>query len=227
MKVNLYITSYAEKNLDRRKEIETCFTKNLQAGFQDIWLLIEEKDLEYTKELINRRYPTKSYVNYKVVGAERPSFQQYINQANYYQDERIHVVMNSDIFIEPADLDKIKNLNWQNKLFVALSRWDLHKGGTSTLLDRQDSQDAYFWYGNCNVINALCPNGNAGSDNHICWKFKDAGYKVVNPSKDIKIFHLHNVLGNNYRQGIGGPVIATHICPPPYSFHPPIFINQI
>lgn len=224
----LLLTPYAEQNPDRRKELETCYRNNLQAGFDDIWLVVEEKDREYALRLMHTILnESKCNIILKVIGNNRPAFQEYINIANTYDENTIHCVMNSDIFIEPADLEKIKNLNWQNKLFVALSRHDVHEGGTFTLLDRQDSQDFFCWSNKCTVDNAFCALGMCGFDNSICWKFHEKGYKVVNLAKDIVIKHLHLVLGNNYREGGLGPVKSTHICGPPYFFAAPCFISDI
>lgn len=228
MNATLYINLYNETNPERRKELETCLYKNSIVGFDKIWLVVEEKDKDYGLTLIRTILKeSSSTIILKIVEASRPPFQTYIDIANSYEELALHMVCNSDIFIEPENLVKLKNLNWNNKLFVALSRHDLYPNGEYFLLDRADSQDALLWYGKCDIETALCPWGVPGGDNSICWKFHEKGYKVVNPAKDIVIKHLHLVLGNNYREGIGGAVIASSICPPPYFFAAPCFSFEI
>lgn len=229
IKTNLYITPYEEQNPDRRKELEKCYKNNLQAGFDEVWLVIEEKDRDYTLRLMHTILnESKCNIILKIVGTTRPAFQEYIDIANTYEDDRIHMVCNSDIYIEAIDLNKIKNLNWSSrKLCLALARWDEFKTGRIQLLDRADTADFWAFKCPCDVENAHCALGFPGVDNSVAWKFMNSGYKVVNPSKDIITRHLHNVKGNNYRQNGDGAVIATQICPEPYHFHKSISISEI
>jgi hypothetical protein len=233
MNVILYTSPYAEKNPERRAELENCFEKNLEAGFLHINLLVEQKDLDY---LYNGLYYGRM-VDYD----HRPAFQDYIDVANIWDTEAIvdkdyegdlHVVCNSDIYLLPETLEKLKGLQWEKdgrKLFVALSRYDLTSDGSLVLLDRWDTADTWVWKGKCPVQGIQCPCGYPGVDNHIAWKFKEAGYHVVNPSRDIVTVHQHLVQINNYRQTghSSSPVKADQICPEPYAFHTPIHIDQI
>lgn len=224
MTCNLYINTYFEKNEARRRELEVCYQNNLEAGFNEIWLIVEQKDEEYALDLLKQYNEGNSTIHIKIVN-ERPDFQYYIDKANSYNLNTLHVVMNNDIYIKSNELEKLKLLPWSQKLFVGLSRWDIGPEG-SFLLDRPDSQDSYIWFEKCEITRALCPIGNPGSDNHILYKFQAAGYKVVNPSKSIVTLHLHNVKINNYRDS-NGNVKSTQICPEPYYFAKPIFISEI
>lgn len=218
MKTVLYMNFYFEKNEQRRLELEDVFEKNFKAGFEYIVIFCENKDARYVSEII--RFYTIHVNNapqtYVIYIENRPFFQQYINDSKLYFPDWLISVCNSDIYIDAENLNKLKNLPWSDKkLFVALSRYDETKLGTKTLLDRPDSQDFWAWKSDCNVTGAQCPIGVPGSDNSIAWKFKEAGYEVINPSKDIVTCHLHNVHINNYRDEQGN-VKADQICPPPY-----------
>jgi hypothetical protein len=137
--------------------------------------------------------------------------------------------MNYDVYMPSESLQKLKELPWEKKLFVALSRYDLTTKDNLILLDRWDSADTWVWKGPTSVEGINCSCGFAGVDNHVAWKFKEAGYRVVNPSRDIVTVHVHNVHINNYREGgsPNGAVKADNICPEPYAFHPPIKISEI
>lgn len=223
MEVNLYLNPYFEKNESRRKELEICLENNLDAGFDNIHLLIEEKDLDYISNLI-KFTKSKFYIH---IVEQRPRFQEYID-LNNFTDDSLAVVMNSDIYIEPLELQKLKSLPWkEKKLYVPLSRWQVTIEG-AFLLDRSDSADTMCFYGHCDITNADCPLGIPGIENSLAWKFKEEGYQIANVSRDIQIFHLHSAQhGNNYRENGFGPVKSELICKEPYTFHEPMWINQI
>lgn len=221
----LYLNIYQEQNEARRKELEICYKNNLLSGFDEIWLVVESKDEQYALDLMERYTEGQSTIHLKVI-SERPAFQTFIDISRRYNNTTIHSITNSDIFIEPEDLQKLKDIPWNKKLFVALSRYELTQEG-AFLLDRPDTADWHTFKGYCEVDDAHCPQGFAGSDNSIAYKFQSKGYKVVNPSRSIRVNHLHNVLGNNYRVNGTGEVIAKFVCPEPYAFHPPIKSDEI
>lgn len=231
MNIYLYISAYNEQNLARRKELIECFSRNTEAGFKIIHVLSEGHDclLDHARKF-GACNPIQTLFRYPVIG--RPTVQQYIDMANLIEaddPDSLHIIANSDIFFIPETLEQLRSLPWDQKLFVALSRYDVTSGGAHVLLDRWDSQDTFVWRGECNVRDADCPLGFAGSDNSLCWKFKAAGYKVVNPSRDIKTMHLHLVQVNNYREGGNNrnAVKADHICPEPYHLVTPCKISEI
>ena len=50
--------------------------------------------------------------------------------------------------------------------------------------------------------------GDRGCDNHLVYLFTHSGFKVSNPSKDIKAIHVHNIdknasMGRGERVGNG------------------------
>lgn len=223
MRLILYQNFYVDKNPERQKELDICLKNNLLAGFDLINIFIEAKDEAYIVDLTSQSSFTSIVRIFTV--ETRPTFQKYIDHANGYPEDTLHIVANSDIYIEPKELKIIKSIPWNNKLFLGLSRFDTGPEG-SFLLDRRDSQDTYVWYSHCNVENLNCPLGFAGVDNHTLYKFKEAGYNVINPSKSIITNHLHNVKINNYRNE-GGDVRADQICGEPYFFAAPQFLHEI
>lgn len=223
-KCEFFVNFYVDKNLDRQREIEICLDNNLLSGYDRITLIVEQQDYEYTAAIIRNSNRKCDVV--VAVSDRRPVFQDYFDLMDV-DPEILNFWSNSDIFIESKELDKLKSLPWDQNLGVCLSRWDLTTEG-AFLLDRQDSADFWAVKGPCSIKNFSCSNG-PGVDNRLAWELNNAGYKVVNPSRDIATYHLHLQGGNNYREGNkpDGAVIQSTICPEPYMLHPPIFIKQI
>lgn len=230
MKINLFVSMYYEKDEARRKELEKCFFNNLKAGFDEIVILVENKDIEYITMLLTtipEINPTNvSFVNF----LSRPIVQEYIDLGNHSIGS-LNCMCNADIYVLPEDIVAIKELPWATKanMFVALSRWDETSAGTFILLDRPDTADFWCWKGQSVVKNANCPLGWPGVDNSIAYKFQEVGYKVINPSRSIKTRHLHLVKIYNYRDEgkPDGAVKGEQLCHPPYVMHPPIFSHEI
>lgn len=230
MKTHLIIPFYKDKNEDRQKELETVIKRNLIGGYDWISFFIEEKDTNYAVPFISKHQSPVGGYSHVFTNIREP-FQTYIDYANsFHESNTLFIVCNSDIYITPEELIKFINLDWKkSKLALFLSRWDEYDDGGLVHLNRPDSADTMIFKGNCDVINADYPLGFPGIENSLCYKFREKGYNVVNPSKDIVTRHLHNVHVYNYREGSkpDGPVKAEQICPEPYGFHLPIFSNEI
>lgn len=222
MKVNLIISPYREKNDARRAELEYCFHKNMQAGFDYVICVTEIQDTEYIRAL------SKPYTNVKIeLCGRRATFGDFFYYANTKADgETISCICNSDIFIDKDNLDRIKALPWSTKpcLALALARWDvidLNDLSKSELFNRPDAQD--FWcYKDINLVsltsNADIRLGEPGSDNCIAHILKVAGYEVYNPSKTIRTYHYHHVVLRNYYNANGE--VTFRYQPPYHLIHP-------
>ncbi len=106
----------------------------------------------------------------------------------------INVIANLDIYFdETAELLK----NVREGIVYCITRHEGTKlGEVRTFMDvnpgtpGEYSQDAWVWTGQIDV-KADFRIGMPGCDNHIAWKLNDAGYKILNPSKDIRCIHVH------------------------------------
>src|SRR6478735_8373530 len=99
----------------------------------------------------------------------------------------INIITNSDIFFD----ESINLLNDQDltKKFIALTRWDINiKTGKSKFFNVAYSQDSFFWKGYLNLdgfdLNYYL--GTPGIDNALCGEFHEMGFKVINPSYQLK-----------------------------------------
>ena len=85
----------------------------------------------------------------------------------------------------------MKKLTLKHGDFIALTRKE--KDGSLFRSDVGDSQDTWIMLGKPKVLN-YCNfyMGVPGCDNLIAYKFFESGYRVLNPSKTINCWHLHD-----------------------------------
>ena len=97
--------------------------------------------------------------------------------------------------------------------------------GFAIFMNRADSQDVWAFYGAVPKIEGadFFVGGVAGCDNRIAKLLEDSGYNVVNPSIDIKTYHLHETGVRNYIEN--GKIKET--IPPPYKLVPPCTIKSL
>jgi SAM-dependent methyltransferase len=161
-KIRLFYNYYVDKDPQRRKEIDFCLKQNLNNSLIDIIVL--ESDTN-------------------------PTFDFFIEKINLLSgDDDINIICNSDIFLD-STIQLVQNI--KKKEFYALSRYDWNNN-TSSFFDVADSQDTWIFRGKVDNVKADFQLGKLGCDNRIAHEFKMAGYTVINPSKSIKTYHVHN-----------------------------------
>jgi len=233
MEINLYYSLYNEKHPERKQELEKCLDLNMQAGFDKIFLFGEKNDMEYLNILTEKYLAHGDNRMHLVQIPMRAEFQHFFKKGDEYPNA-INVCCNADIFFLPETVEQLKSLPWNDKLAVCLSRWDVasfNDDGSVKVanhLNRQDSQDCYVHYGKCRA-RGFFNIGFPGCDGRMCFEYKNSKYTVFNPSRDIKIYHLHLSKVINYREGgnPNGPVHGSQIVPPPYHFVNSCGINEI
>lgn len=159
----LFYNYYEDKNLNRKLEIDYCLYKNLQNKNINTVVIESQKHL---------------------------TFDYFFNLINKItNDEDINIICNSDIYLDDTIIltEKIK----ENECY-ALSRWDVHPNGTPIFFDRRDSQDTWIFKGKVKKVIADFTLGKRGCDNRLAYELRRAGYRVTNPSKTIKTYHVHN-----------------------------------
>lgn len=153
----------------------------------------------------------------------RPTFNELFQLC---EPDAINVIANSDIYFLNHEVDLIRYAftrpgcgpEERPHLCLALSRWDVMPDGSVVHHDHRDSQDLWIFYGKPQGIDASFTMGNPGCDNALAWLIKQAGYTVLNPSKTIRTYHLHNVPWRSYGEGRGMPKM--HRIQPPYEMVP-------
>lgn len=146
----------------------------------------------------------------------------------------LNVIANSDIYFE-----RIAHAPKEGEVW-ALSRYDVDPTGASILWNHRDSQDTYMIMGGPHNIDAESvlakrdgepgtyyrpfTQGLAGCDNHLMHVLRAAGYRVTNPSKTIRSYHLHLSQYRSYvdgSQGDGRGGRKLERIQPPYAFEAP------
>lgn len=131
---------------------------------------------------------------------------------------RVNVIANSDLYFERLAHHPLPGEVW------ALSRYDIDPTGEAILWNNRDSQDSWIVCGGPHQVDCEYPMGIPGVDNRLIYELRQAGFKVSNPSKTIRSYHLHQSQYRSYLQGEsgrgrGGEKIER--IPPPYSFEAP------
>lgn len=181
MKINVLANYYKDKNILRQKEIDKCFEYNL----------------------------LNPSINFIIIESDnRLKFNDYFNKINKItSNEDINIICNSDIYFDNT-IELCKQM--QHNQSFALSRWDVQADNTVKLFDREDSQDTFIFKGPIKNIFGDFHLGYPGCDNRLCFEIEKAGYRVSNPSHDIKTYHLHLTNIRNYDRS------PQFIVPPPY-----------
>lgn len=135
-----------------------------------------------------------------------------------------NIIANSDIYFSPHSFDGFDDRWFDVRVCMALSRWDVAADGTVSHWAHPDSQDTWIVYGGPHEVDAPFPMGVPGCDNALLYALQVAGFKVSNPSKTIRTYHLHNTAHRSYLsdeagQGRGGKKM--YRIPPPYAFAKP------
>jgi hypothetical protein len=122
-----------------------------------------------------------------------------IGYVNDVENDDINIFCNLDIFFDETIL-KLNEHNIDNH-FIALTRWNINVDTKQAVFfNNHYSQDTWIWKGkvDLNSVDLDFEYGRPGCDNAICGSFHVAGYKVINPSLDIKTYHLHQDTTRSY-----------------------------
>ncbi len=237
MNRNLFTTFHVDKNPMRDNELRYCLEQNLKV-FNRIILLIDNGSMydevyDSASEIYSRlKRRGEAFCDNAIAEHfdRRPLFNDFLSlmdSSDYAND--LNIIANADIIF--PDLDSIQSAsapiesidfphdNEASKVCLALSRWDLMPDGRTMHYDHLDSQDAWVFKGNPNMKTSIDIRiGEAGCDNRFAWELEQNGYRVLNPSKTVKILHLHNSGVRNYIGENGKPMATV---PPPYSMVQP------
>lgn len=187
----LLCTSYYQTGNDfRQNELDACLQKNLENNEITKILNLGNSPIENSK-VINIHY-------------DRPTYEDFLNEAGKLGYDYT-IICNSDIYFDQT-INWIKQVNMEN-LMIALSRWDIDNNGFEKLFAYEWSQDAWIFKNLPTGIGKYWL-GLPGCDNKFAYDVFGCGFRVINPAKDIRAFHLHNSNHRTYGEG--------HRLPPPY-----------
>jgi hypothetical protein len=210
----LFICLYNEVNLERKKEYERCLKENVNNSQLDKICVIYEENGE------KMSFPETMFDSPKISVikvAKRPTYSDIFEIINSIVGNKdiISILANSDIYFDES-LELVNNID-MDSVCLALTRYDVLKDNTIQFHDSVCSQDTWIFRGRIKPIESSFNLGIAGCDNRIAYEIEKAGYSIVNPSLDIKTYHLHNSQVRNYNK--------TQPIPKPYKFLGPIHLT--
>ena len=171
MKINLFTQHLESSNKERDSEYQICREKNKNNNYIDNFITIKQN----------------GYLKYN----------SFFKMTESYPDD-INILANSDIFFDDS-ISICRNIRKNDCL--AITRRELFIGPDyiedsaltkipSTM--KTDTQDVWIFKGRVRKsVYGDISLGYPGCDNRIAWEIKNAGYKIMNPCEDIRIYHLH------------------------------------
>jgi hypothetical protein len=170
-KTRLFYNYYEEKDPKRKLEIDQCLQNNINNPHFDLIIL----DCQ-----------------------ERPTYYFFFKKINQLAGpDDISIFCNSDVFFDNT-VSIASRIN--EKEVYALSSWTWQGKNHSNVPTKDNSQDAWIVKGKIENVCGDFPIGLNYSENRLAYEFNKAGYTLLNPSKTIKVTHVHSSGIRNYTE---------------------------
>jgi len=193
--VNLYYNYYYSDNINRQKDIDFCFDKNLVIDTYDrIYLIISESDYKVLLDSNPLNFMEKNAAG-KIVFVfleKKPSFSNYIDIINKVSDEDdINIFLNSDCYACEKTIENVYRIK-KDEMWCLQKYNIIDEDFNLFFEDASCSQDVWIFRGNPKEIkNIDFYFGVPGCDNRFAYESEVSGYTILNPSLDIKFYHYH------------------------------------
>lgn len=182
--ITLYISLFPIDDSDRNQEILSCLESNLRNKYIDRIVILNEG---FVHPILN----VAKVIN--IPFDRRPFFCDF---QPYLDTDSINIIANCDIRFD-STLKRVQWLFIKNGDLLALTRKE--KNGKLLRADLGDAQDAWVFKGKPDCLK-FCDfyMGLPGCDGRLNYLFYKGGYRVLNPSKYIHVFHEHLSEARNY-----------------------------
>lgn len=165
IRINLFTSSYREKDEQRRQELLSCLTRNSAILGANRVHLLKEGDTRITYQ------------------------DMFDHMAKHSGPDDINILANSDIYLD--ETIHLAEKIGKDECY-ALTRYNVLGENKIQFEDTPGSQDVWIFRGRIKPGNYSFPMGMPGCDNRIAHELLEAGYRVYNPSLAIKTYHLHS-----------------------------------
>ena len=183
-KVALFTSYFEQQYGDRQRELRQAM--NLNCDCPSI-------DVIYN---LGKVWDHPKVIN--VEGYDRPTYTDFIKEMQAVEADW-YILANTDIYFT-TEIEDIKSLQMEGKV-LCLSRWDVLHNGNSKLFDYEWTQDTWIWKGKPTTLkNVDFTMGLPACDNRLAYEIAQVGLKPINPSKDIKTYHLHLTNKRSYKE---------------------------
>lgn len=190
--INLFYNYFTQNNnRERQAEINYCFKMLLDNRLIDIYYIFVNS---VDNRVMAKDFDLNSDHCFISVDENIPTFKNYFNLAeDRSKEDDLNIIINSDCYIDEIDLELIID-NIQPDQVWTLSRWDIlnMEPFEAVHFDVYDSQDCWVFNGTPKPgLDVDFAMGKPGCDNSLAFELEEAGYKLRNPSKDVKVYHYH------------------------------------
>jgi hypothetical protein len=196
---NLFIEYFKSSNEHRQSEYDFCLTNNVKLNYFDNIFVITRDTLPVFSSKITKIFPFGERTNYQnifdMIEASYPDDINMIANGDIYFDKTISLIdskMTEEVAIGISRTYPIDDYYFVN---------GFHKNGRAAV----GSNDVWVWKGKCKVNNGNFPIGYYSCDCRIMQCFVEAGYRVYNPAKSIKVWHKHKYRSGKNPPNVPGP----------------------
>lgn len=198
----LFTTYYREPKPFRRTELDLCLALNRHA-FDEIRVLSEGVPGDGWR-VLNRRQTYDDAIQWAMELAG---------------PNDVSVIANCDILIPRGSHEQIANTIGPEE-FYCLTRYEVGPGGVPKLYNTNASQDVWAFRGKPKAVTHPDFFGVPGCENRFAYRLRDAGYRVLNPSRSIQTIHVHNSMIRTQMNSV------KHRLPAPYLFIKPHHLGE-
>lgn len=176
---NLFTTFYKSRSYRRQLELDYCLYDNCNNELFDNIYVFSEIDVKITP-------------NVHIIKIDKkPTFETFfifINSLSRFK-KSINVIANADIIFDETLSHSEYYFQYTKPTVLALSKYDNYELGKNA----DYSQDVWIFNGHIlPCVSADIQLGTNGCDNRIAYELNKGGYCVLNPSTEIKTYHVHN-----------------------------------
>jgi len=204
-KTYLFAQYYNDPNPSRQKELLFCLEQNVNNSLIDVVFIFSE-----VPNLPSTLYNGDVHV---IQVSKRQTYKDIISFINSEKsfENSYNIIANTDIFFDDS-LKLINKVDFNRKTCVALTRHESNH--TKKIIRFRESkyigcsQDCWIFKGNVDIDNLDLVDFNfgvPGCDNRLAYELDRNGYKVLNPCKDIIIYHYHQNRLSRSKERIAGP----------------------
>lgn len=186
MKTRIITCYWNTSHAERQAEIDTAVRRNAEDPAVDEVVLVSGDGA------LPELHP-----KFKIVHSPRPreTYASLIALANSLMTspEDITVILNSDCYFEPGDLGKLRDLAF-HQTALTVTRRDAELDGTlmTGFTPWFCGQDAWVFRGRIRPLKwADFQLGRWRCDWVFAWMLRHAGYRLLNPYEDLRLWHLH------------------------------------
>lgn len=143
-----------------------------------------------------------------IAHGRRTTFRDLFDHANAHLPGQRVIIANADIYFDHT-LARLDGFDLSGKI-ACLSRRDVLDDGSARFFEHPSSQDAWIFQAPVPPIACDFHMGLLGCDNRLAWEARAAGLAAFNPSRSVRIFHLHRSQVRRYtaEQRLSGPALS-------------------